>query len=572
MPVPHILTRARLRPLARLVVNGVAQAAATIATAALVKEIFDRLVDGIEPATPTPMIATTAGLVLAAVTLGWLRMRELVDAELLAQDYVVEVRMALYERLSGLSARALQARSRGGVMLRFVGDLTALRLWVGLGVARSVVALVTAALALSALAFVSWPLALAASAVLIVSLLAAFTLGERLRAAVRESRRRNAHIAANVNEKIASMQVVQLFNQSRRERTHIARQNERFKAAMVGRARVRGWLRGLLDASGAIATAAVLLLGATQVMAGAASAGTVVAAMAIVGLLVPSLRDLGRVYEYWHGARVSREKIAEFLETPAAIVPATNLPSLQPGPRYLEFDSVTVMGALQEFTAVAPAGSVVAVVGPNGSGKSVLLSLVARLIEADSGRILLDSQDIAAIKLNSLRRAVSMVGPDLSLLRGRLDKNLLYRSPNAGQQEIERVFALCGIDALLRELPAGTATRIAEGGVNLSLGQRARIALARALLGSPAVLLLDEADTNLDPQAAEVLDRILASFSGTVLLVTHRLERLRGADLVWHLQSGNLVKAGIPDEVLGRDGPTARLFRRPATVSMHARA
>jgi ABC-type multidrug transport system fused ATPase/permease subunit len=517
------------------------------------------------------MLAMAAGLVLAAVVRGGLRMRELLDAELLAQDYVVEVRMALYEHLSALSARALQARSRGGVMLRFVGDLTALRQWVGLGVARSTVAGVTAVLALSALALISWPLALAASAALVVSLLAAFTLGERLRAAVRESRRRNARIAANVNDKIASMQVVQLFNQSQRERTRIARQNERLKQAMVDRARVRGWLRGVLEASGAIATAAVLMLGATLVTAGAASAGTVVAAMAIVGLLIPSLRDLGRVYEYWHGARVSREKIAEFLETPAGIVAAANLPSLQPGPGRLEFDSVTVMGALQDFTAVAPAGSVVAVVGPNGSGKSVLLSLVARLIEADSGRILIDGQDIASIGLSSLRRAVSMVGPDLSLLRGRLDKNLLYRSPNAEQKEIERVFALCGIDALLRELPAGATTRIAEGGVNLSPGQRARIALARALLGSPMLLLLDEADTNLDPQAAEVLDRTLASFSGTVVLVTHRLERLRAADLVWHLQSGNLVEAGIPDEVLGHDGPTARLFRCPATVSMHAR-
>lgn len=571
MPVPRILTRARLRPLARLVVNGIAQAAATIVTAALVKEIFDRLVDGIEPTAPTPMIAITAGLVLAAVSLGWLRMRELVDAELLAQDYVVQVRMALYERLSGLSARALQARSRGGVMLRFVGDLTALRLWVGLGVARSTVALVTAALALSALALISWPLALAASAVLIVSLSAAFTLGKRMRAAVRESRRRNAHIAANVNEKIAAMQVVQLFNQVRRERIHTARQNERLKEAMVGRARVRGWLRGLLDASTGIATAVVLMLGAMQVMAGAASVGTVVAAMAIVGLLVPPLRDLGRVYEYWHGARVSREKIAEFLETPAPAASTADLPVLRSGAGVLEFENVTVAGALESFSATAAAGSVVAVVGPNGSGKSVLLSLVARLIEADSGRILIDGQDIAAIGLSSLRGAVSMVGPDLGLLRGRLDKNLLYRSPNAGQEEIERVFALCGIDALLRELPAGAATRIAEGGVNVSPGQRARIALARALLGSPMLLLLDEADTNLDPQATEVLDRILADFSGTVLLVTHKLERLQAADIVWYLRAGSLVEAGTPEEVLGHDGPTSRLFRRPAMVSMRAR-
>lgn len=206
MSFPKILTRYRCGLLARLIANGAGQAAATLATAALVKEIFDRLIGGVAPVPTWLMAYLGGGLLIAAAALGWLRMREIIDAELLAQDYVAQVRMALFERLSVLPARVLQARSRGGVMLRFIGDLTALRLWVGLGVARSTVAVVTAGLALSALAFTSWPLALAASAVLGVSLLSAFALGERLREAVRESRRRNAHIAANVNDKIAAMQ------------------------------------------------------------------------------------------------------------------------------------------------------------------------------------------------------------------------------------------------------------------------------------------------------------------------------------------------------------------------------
>lgn len=338
----------------------------------------------------------------------------------------------------------------------------------------------------------------------------------------------------------------------------------------MARARVRGCLRGVLDSAGAIATAAVLMLGAMQVVEGAATVGTVVAAMAIVGLLVPSLRDLGRVYEYWHGARVSREKIADFLDAHSPATNAADLPDLRAGRGRIEFERVNVAGALEDFTAIAPAGSVVALVGPNGSGKSTVLSLIARLMEPASGRILIDGLDIAHHNLSSVRDAVSMVSADLSLLRGKLDRNLRYRSPHALQEELNRVFALCGVDALLRELPEGGTTRIIEGGVNLSPGQRTRIALARAFLGSPAVLLLDEADTNLDPQAAKVLDRILDDFSGTVILVTHRLERLSAADVVWHLQSGVLVEVGTPEEVLGRDGPTARLFRRSTALSREA--
>ncbi len=310
------------------------------------------------------------------------------------------------------------------------------------------------------------------------------------------------------------------------------------------------------------------MLGAFQVASGAASAGAVVAAMTIVGLLVPFLRDLGRVYEYWHGARVPREKIADFLETPTLAAVTEDLPELLPGPGRVEFAGVSVKGALQNFSAIAPAQSVIALVGPNASGKSTLLSLVARLIDADAGSILIDGQDIARHKLSSLRRAVSMVSPDLSLLRGRLDKNLRYRAPEASAQEVERVFALCGIDGLLRVLPEGGNTRIAEAGMSLSPGQRARIALARALMGNPLVLLLDEADGNLDPHAADIVERIVTNFSGTVILVTHKLERLAVADCVWHLESGRLIEIGTPDEVLARDGPTARLFRLP--IASHA--
>ncbi len=200
--IPKIFTRDRFRLLGRLVANGAAQAAATIATAYLAKETFDRMIGGAETLPPMLIAAMALGLILAAVSLGWLRMRELVDAELLAQNYIVELRMALFECMSALSSRALQKRSRGGIMLRFVGDLTAMRLWVGLGIARLTVAGITAGLALSALALTSMPLALATSATLALSLLAAFSLGERLRAAVRESRRRNANIAANINEKL----------------------------------------------------------------------------------------------------------------------------------------------------------------------------------------------------------------------------------------------------------------------------------------------------------------------------------------------------------------------------------
>jgi ABC-type multidrug transport system fused ATPase/permease subunit len=229
---------------------------------------------------------------------------------------------------------------------------------------------------------------------------------------------------------------------------------------------------------------------------------------------------------------------------------------------WLAFEGVGVDGALKNVTAMVKPGSKVAVVGPNGSGKSTLLALVARLATPDQGAVLIDAQDLAGTSVSSSRRVVGMAGPDLPLLRGSIRKNLLYRWPDAPQEEIDRVCALCELDELLQELPEGMECRLTEGGMNLSLGQRQRLALARALVGEPRVLLLDEADANLDPKAAGVLNRVLCEFKGTVLMVTHRPDRLAAADLIWHLEDGRLVETGCPRDLLQGAGPTSQLFGR----------
>ncbi len=561
--IPPTLSGRRAGLLVRLVANGLAQAAAAVATALLIEFAFDRLVMA---AAPRPATTTLwVGLALAAATGGgaWLRMIERIDAERLGQAYIYDVRMGLYDHLTALAPWALQGRSQGGVMLRFVGDLTAMRQWVSLGLARLLVAGATTLGALLALSLASWVLSAGVAVVLIAGTLGALSRGRAMQAVVREARRRRTHLAANVNEQVASIAVVQAFGQTDRERRRMARQSRRLQRAMVKRARVAGEIRAIADGTAGLATGAALLLGAAEVSTGRASPGTVVAAMTIVGFLVSPLRDLGRVEEYWHSAVVARQKLDQFLATPSLVTEAAGAPDLRPGPGRLEFDNVSLSGALDGVSAVAEPGAIVAVVGPNGAGKSTLLSLAARLIDPEQGAVRLDGQDLAEHSLASVRREVGMAGPDLPLLRGTVDRNLRYRWPDAPEEETARVRSLCGVDDVLAELPEGAETRISEGGRGLSAGQRQRIALARALLGNPRVLLLDEADANLDPQASAVVDRVLADYEGTVLLVTHRADRLAAADAIWHLEAGKLVDAGPAAEVLAA-GPTARLFATKA--------
>ncbi len=567
MPAPKALNRRRLPILIRLMANALGQAAMTVATAHLVRYGFDHLIGRQHLDSFEPLMLVGLGLAFAAATMAWLRLIERVDAERMGQDYALEVRMVLYDHLAALPPRALQSRSRGGMALRFVGDLVSLRRWVSLGVARLTVACVVSMGTLVALAFLDGWLALDIGVVLVLGAVVTLTLSNSLKLATQESRRRLSHIAANVNEKIASIAVVQIFGQMARERKRLVKQGRYFHDAMIGRAKIAGKVTAVTEITAAAATGSILLLGAWEVSRGEASPGTVVAAMAIIGLLVHPLRDMGRIQEYWYGSKVSLQKIQDFLDTPSSITVIKGAPDLGSGPGMLEFEHVSVSGALEDVCAVVEARSVVAIVGPNGAGKSTLISLAARMMDPDQGVIRIDGQDIAAHSLSSVRSAIGMVSADLPLLRGSIEKNLLYRWPDAPLQEVERIWKLCGIDELLAALPKGAETRISEGGIGLSVGQRQRIALARALLGNPHLLLLDEADANLDPQAASVIDRVLDSYTGTVLLVTHRLDRLASADAIWHMHSGRLVAQGPYSELVAGNGPTTE-FLKPGRMAL----
>lgn len=559
MSLPKILSKQRTGLLVRLITNGVLQAGAAIATTWLIKVTFDvALTPPIETREPLALFA--AGLIMAAAATAWLRMAERIQAERLGQNYVHELRLTLFQHLTELAPRTLQRRSRGGVMLRFVGDLTALRQWVSLGVARLMVASVTAVGTLLALTFIDLYLALTVTAALLTGAAACLLLGKPLQGTAREARRRRSYLAANIADKLAAMPVVQVFDQGHREQQRINRQSCRLKEAMEKRARVIGGLRAITEGTAGLAGAAVLLLGAQQVLAGQTTPGTVVAAMSVVGLLVPALRDLGRVYEYWHGAAVSRERIEGFLRMPTELVDTQHAVSLMPGPGRIQFANVHVEGSVQGVSAQVESGQVVALMGPNGAGKSTLLALVSRMLNPQEGQILIDGQNIAEVSLASLRRSVGMVSPDLPLVRGTLEKNLRYRWPDAPQEEIHRVTALCGVDEIISALPQGIKTRIQEDGRNLSLGQRQRIKLARALLGNPKILLLDEVDANLDPRMNGLLQRVFSAYDGTVLMVTHRLETAANADVIWHIADGCLLEMGCPQTLLASGGPTARLF------------
>ena len=186
----------------------------------------------------------------------------------------------------------------------------------------------------------------------------------------------------------------------------------------------------------------------------------------------------------------------------------------------------------------------VAVVGPTGSGKSALLQAIARLVSIDSGRVIVDGQDIASASARSVSRHVGIAAPDLPLMRGTVRRNLIYRQPAASPEEIARVVVAWQLDEILADLPGGLDGWVTEHGANLSAGQRQILTLARAFMGNPRILVLDDPTTHLDRRGQEVFERIVTRHRGTILIATHDPSVMRWVDRIWRMDHGLIEQDG----------------------------
>ncbi len=534
--IPPIFAEARRRDLLMLVLIGLLQSAMAVTLVLTVRQVFDGLMQG--TGMTTGLMWAGGVMVGLAVLAPLVQRAHAVAAESLGQSYVLALRHALFNHLLRLPPRALQARHRGGLTLRFIGDMGAVRRWISLGLSRLLMTGMTCAGVFAVLLWLAPRLAVGLAVCLALGLWGSVWVGGGLRQRTREARRQLSRLAAYVQERVVALSSVQAYGQLSRERRRMSRRLQRARDASVSRAASAGLTRGMAEAVALLAYAVILLVGVIEVASGRASVGVVVAAVTVVGVLLPQLRSLGRTIEYWHGYRVSMGKIDDLLSLRGRTTQVADAPPLRLTRGEIILEQICSPGSVQAVHARVAPGERIAVTGDNGAGKSTLLSLFVRLVDPDAGRILLDGQDIARVRLSSLRAQVALVSRDLPLLRGTVDYNLRYRNRRVDPDTMAQVERMCGIDAMLAQWPEGRRFKLTEGGGNLSAGQRARLMLARAMTGFPRVLLLDEMDSALDAAGRELFDRIIATYPGTIIWVSHDPECVGQADRVWMLEPG----------------------------------
>ncbi len=545
MKLPAILFGGRRKVFAYLVANGIGQALIAVAIALLIRHAFDRLVITSETVETATWILLTLAMLVTILLTAWLRWRGNVDGEHLGQSYVHAVRMRQFRHITAIGADGARRMSKGALMLRFVGDLSALRNWVSLGLARLTVSGLAMVLTLIALTLVEPVIAISVAIAIIVTGLLVFTIGPGLSNRTREVRRQRGRIAALINDRIVNLGVIEAFGQENREIKRVRRSSKRLRESLLQRARVVGLLLALSEASAGIASMCALLIGAIQVASGQATAGTVVSAMVVAGLLASHLKGLSRVYEYWNAAGIAREKLMQVFQLQPvgrSIRMSGDLPfTFNPKLDDIKLMNVTKQPVFDSLELCITPGERVAIIGANGAGKSTLLRMLCGLIEPDSGQVMLGDKEMHTQRWDDISRTFAMVSPDLPLLRGSLRLNLTYGANDVDEEEIKQVVQQCGLMPLVARLDKHLNARIAESGAGLSTGERARIALARALLAKPSVLLLDEAEANLDEPARRALDEVIDSFEGTVVFTTHDVQRAARANRVLAIDSGKLI-------------------------------
>ncbi len=512
------------RQFAALLGNAIGQAVCTVVLAITAKTAVDGgLTSGIVTA-----------LSAAAVAGAWLRGRERVDAEALGQHFVHALRLRLFDHLLAVPSRALSDRPKGGALVRFVGDLQAIKAWISRGLAQLTVALPMLAASIVLLAWIDMLLGIVIGALIASGAVAAALMAEPLANANRRLRKRRGQLARFVTEMMSAVPSVQAHGKEPREQRRLDVRGERVVDTACRRALLVGRVRSLVQLLGSGALLAVLIIGA-----GRLEAGEIVAALTIVAWLSTPIRDLGRVFEFWQAATVARERIRAFFRWPQ-LPRARNGNRLKSPRGTLRFEGVIACPDAKPLDLEIPAGSVTLISGPNGCGKSSLLAVTTRLQAPLAGRVTIGGQDLATVRNRDLRRHIAIVGPDLPLIRGSVRRNVSYRSRGMSPEALRVLMRRCRLERLVADA-GDSSSRIAEGGLNLSSGERQRLALARALWPEPSLLLLDEIDSHLDAATLIVVRDIIAGFPGTVIIVSHDPRLLSVAERVVELAADGSI-------------------------------
>jgi subfamily B ATP-binding cassette protein MsbA len=485
------------------------------------------------------------------------------------QEFVTrDLRNAVYRHLAHLPLGYFTQMKAGQILSRVINDTFETRLILTQIVTQSLQSASLVLVYIAILFSISWQLSLIA---LVILPLLGFSLQPMLRKLRRGNLRRgNVHgeMTSVLQETISGIRLVKASGTEAYEEGRFAEGSNKYARSSLKLTRLALLAPPVTEIIGTVIAVLILWIGAWQVLSsGTMTGATLLAFLTLVLRLLQPLKQLSQMRTTAQSSLASAERLFEILDSPAEFQRDRGTRDMATFDRHLEFENVSFSygdaPVLSSIDFSASKGEVVALVGPSGSGKSTLVDLIPRFYEPTSGRILLDGIDTREIKLPALRSLTGIVSQETVLFHDTVRSNIAYGAANRyTQEQIEAAARAANAHEFIMELPGGYDTLLGERGTRLSGGQRQRLAIARALLTDPPILILDEATSALDTESErlvqEAVDRLLQG--RTVFVIAHRLSTITHADQILVLDRGEIVERGTHAELLARRGAYHRLY------------